>query len=304
MIIIGGATATGKSHVAIALAKAIGGELISCDSAQVYKGMDVGTAKENGDIGVNQHLIDVVEPCESFTVVDFRTLAREKILEIRSRGNVPIIVGGTGLYIDSLLYEMEYGGGSGKDDTALKESLKRELEERGAEYMHAKLNELDPVTAEKVHANNVVRVLRALYVVLHTGKPISAQNAKFNPVEPFKMFVIKRDRQKLHERINTRVVKMVEEGLKGELEALLAKGYGFNLQSMQAIGYKEWQRYFEDGASIEDVIEQIQVNTRQYAKRQDTWFNNRYKGIATYFDIDNQLVDEVVNCMIKEINLL
>ena len=118
------------------------------------------------------------------------------------------------------------------------------------------------------------------------------------------MFVIKRDRQKLHERINTRVVKMVEEGLKGELEALLAKGYGFNLQSMQAIGYKEWQRYFEDGASIEDVIEQIQVNTRQYAKRQDTWFNNRYKGIATYFDIDNQSVDEVVNCMIKEINLL
>ena len=304
MIIIGGATATGKSHVAIALAKAIGGELISCDSAQVYKGMDVGTAKENGDIGVNQHLIDVVEPCESFTVVDFRTLAREKILEIRSRGNVPIIVGGTGLYIDSLLYEMEYGGGSGTDDTALKESLKRELEERGAEYMHAKLNELDPVTAEKVHANNVVRVLRALYVVLHTGKPISAQNAKFNPVEPFKMFVIKRDRQKLHERINTRVVKMVEEGLKGELEALLAKGYGFNLQSMQAIGYKEWQRYFEDGASIEDIIEQIQVNTRQYAKRQDTWFNNRYKGIATYFDIDNQSVDEVVNCMIKEINLL
>ena len=304
MIIIGGATATGKSHVAIELAKQINGEIISSDSAQIYKGMDIGTAKETIESGVNQHLIDVVEPDTPFTVVDFRSIAREKIAEIRSRGKTPIVVGGTGLYIDSLLYEMEYGGGSGADDASLKESLKKELEERGAEYMHAMLQKLDPVTAEKVHSNNTVRVLRALYVVLHTGKPISAQSAKLNPVEPFKMFIIKRDRKKLHERINSRVVKMVELGLKEEIEKLLTKGYGFNLQSMQAIGYKEWQGFFEGRLTIDNVIEQIQINTRQYAKRQETWFNNRYKELATYFDIDEQTIEDVVKSMIKETSVL
>ena len=190
MIIVGGATATGKSSLAIELAKRIDGELISADSMQIYRGMDIGTAKEK-DIPVRQLLIDVVDPNESFTVVDFKERAIVAIKEIRSRGKIPIIVGGTGLYMDSLLYKMEYGGG--KDNPELKQSLQKELDEKGALYMHDKLKELDPISAEKYHYNNTVRVLRALFVVLNTGKPISSQSAEFSPIEPVTMFITKRD---------------------------------------------------------------------------------------------------------------
>ena len=299
MIIVGGATATGKSHLAIELAKRVGGELISADSMQIYRGMDIGTAKETKDVGVKQHLIDVVDPDVPFTVVDFRELAKEKIKEIRSRGNIPIIVGGTGLYMDSLLYKMEYGGGATENEE-LKKALESELEEYGAEHMHQKLRELDPISAEKYHANNTIRVLRALYVVISTGKPISKQQAEFCPVEPVTMFITKRERKLLRERITARIDKMVEEGLEREVKALLDKGYTFNLQSMQAIGYKEWKDYFEGNATIEDVKEQIDVNTRQYAKRQDTWFNNRYKGIASFVDLDKLPLEEVVENLVKE----
>ncbi len=303
MIIVGGATATGKSHLAIELAKRIGGELISADSMQIYKGMDIGTAKEKGDIGVEQHLIDVVEPNEPFTVVDFRERAKEKIKEIRARGRVPIVVGGTGLYMDSLLYKMEYGGGATENE-ALKSQLERELAENGAEYMHQKLASLDPVSAEKYHCNNTIRVLRALYVVLNTGKPISSQQAEFSPVEPVLMFVTKRDRKLLRERITKRIDQMIEEGLEGEVRSLIAKGYDFTLQSMQAIGYKEWQGYFEGNLTLEEVKEQIDVNTRQYAKRQDTWFNNRYKEIVNFVDLDELPLEEVVDKVLKEHQVL
>lgn len=298
MIIVGGATATGKSHLAIELAKRLGGELISADSMQIYKGMDIGTAKENGDIGVAQHLIDVVEPNEPFTVVDFRNLATQKIAEIRSRGNIPIIVGGTGLYMDSLLYKLEYGGGA-TENAELKANLEKELEEKGAEYMHSRLMELDPVSAKKYHYNNTVRVLRALYVVLNTGKRISEQTAEFCPIEPVVMFVTKRDRKLLRNRISLRIDQMINEGLEQEVKGLLNKGYGFELQSMQAIGYKEWKGYFENAISIQEVKEQIDINTRQYAKRQDTWFNNRYKDIVHFVDMDKPL-DEVVENLINE----
>ena len=153
MIIVGGATATGKSSLAIELAKRIDGELISADSMQIYRGMDIGTAKEK-DIPVRQLLIDVVDPNESFTVVDFKERAIVAIKEIRSRGKIPIIVGGTGLYMDSLLYKMEYGGG--KDNPELKQSLQKELDEKGALYMHDKLKELDPISAEKYHYNKLL----------------------------------------------------------------------------------------------------------------------------------------------------
>ena len=238
MIIVGGATATGKSHLAIELAKRLGGELISADSMQIYKGMDIGTAKETGDIGVKQHLIDVVNPDEPFTVVDFKNLALEKISEIRSRGNIPIIVGGTGLYMDSLLYKMEYGGGA-TENLELKASLELELAEKGAEYMHARLKELDPISADKYHYNNTIRVIRALYVVLNTGKRISDQSAEFCPVEPVTMFITKRNRDLLRKRITLRIDQMIEEGLEAEVKSLLDKGYAFDLQSMLAIGYKE-----------------------------------------------------------------
>ena len=298
MIIVGGATATGKSHLAIELAKRLGGELISADSMQIYKGMDIGTAKETGDIGVKQHLIDVVNPDEPFTVVDFKNLALEKISEIRSRGNIPIIVGGTGLYMDSLLYKMEYGGGA-TENLELKASLELELAEKGAEYMHARLKELDPISADKYHYNNTIRVIRALYVVLNTGKRISDQSAEFCPVEPVTMFITKRNRDLLRKRITLRIDQMIEEGLEAEVKSLLDKGYGFDLQSMLAIGYKEWKGYFEGEQTIDEVKEQIDINTRQYAKRQDTWFNNRYKKIAHFVDMQKPL-DQVVDELLKD----
>lgn len=296
MIIVGGATATGKSTLAIELAKRLNGELISADSMQIYRGMDIGTAKEK-DAPVPQHLIDVVDPDEPFTVVDFKDLATKKIKEIRDRGRLPIIVGGTGLYMDSLLYKMEYGGGS--DNPELKSRLEQELATYGAEYMHNKLRELDPVSADKYHYNNTVRVLRALFVALNTGKPISSQKAEFAPVEPVQMFITKRERAFLRERITARIDKMVEDGLEAEVKGLLDKGYGFNLQSMQAIGYKEWKGYFEGGICLEEVKEQIDVNTRQYAKRQDTWFNNRYPEIAHFVNLDRPL-EIAVNELLKE----
>lgn len=296
MIIVGGATATGKSTLAIEIAKRINGELISADSMQIYRGMDIGTAKEK-NASINQLLIDVVEPCEAFTVVDFRERAIDAIKDVRSRGKVPIIVGGTGLYMDSLLYKMEYGGG--KDNPELKASLERELAEKGAEHMHARLKELDPISAEKYHYNNTVRVLRALFVVINTGKPISAQSAEFSPIEPVTMFITKRDRAVLRERITKRIEQMIDEGLEEEVKTLLAKGYGFELQSMQGIGYKEWKGYFEGEKSIGEVKEQIDVNTRQYAKRQDTWFNNRYKSFAHFVDMDKPL-NIVVENLLKE----
>lgn len=298
MIIVGGATATGKSHLAIELAKRLGGELISADSMQIYKGMDIGTAKETGDIGVKQHLIDVVNPDEPFTVVDFKNLALEKISEIRSRGNIPIIVGGTGLYMDSLLYKMEYGGGA-TENLELKASLEFELAEKGAEYMHARLKELDPISADKYHYNNTIRVIRALYVVLNTGKRISDQSAEFCPVEPVTMFITKRNRDLLRKRITLRIDQMIKEGLEAEVKSLLDKGYGFDLQSMLAIGYKEWKGYFEGEQTIDEVKEQIDINTRQYAKRQDTWFNNRYKEIAHFVDMQKPL-DQVVDELLKD----
>lgn len=302
MIIVGGATATGKSALAIEIAKRVGGELISADSMQIYKGMDVGTAKETGDIGVAQHLVDVVLPNEPFTVVDFRTLATEKIKEIRLRGNVPVIVGGTGLYMDSLLYKMEYGGGA-SENQALKEELNRELNEKGAEYMHRKLMELDPVSANKYHYNNTVRVLRALYVVINTGKAISTQKAEFAPVEPVTMLITKRERSLLRERISERIDLMIRDGLEDEVSSLVKEGYGFDLQSMQAIGYKEWQGYFEGKITLEEVKEQIDVNTRQYAKRQDTWFNNRYKEFARFVDLDKSSLEKVVDDLLNEMEV-
>ncbi len=294
MIIVGGATATGKSTLAVELAKRINGELISADSMQIYRGMDVGTAKET-DCPVAQHLIDVVNPDEPFTVVDFRERALETIKDIRSRGKIPVIVGGTGLYMDSLLYKMEYGGGS--DNPELKESLKRELEEKGSEYMHARLKELDPISAEKYHHNNTVRVLRALFVVLNTGKPISSQTMEFCPVEPVTMFITKRERSELRSRITLRIDQMFSEGLEGEVKSLLDKGYGFELQSMQAIGYKEWAGYFEGKKSLAEVKEQIDINTRQYAKRQDTWFNNRYKEFAHFVDVQKTMQEVLDDCL-------
>lgn len=278
MIIVGGATATGKSALAEKIALSVGGETVSADSMQIYRGMDIGTAKDISS-SVKLHLVDVVSPETPFTVVDYRALASEAIRDISLRGKQAVVVGGTGLYIDSILYNMEYGG-SGGENVELMSELKQELEARGAEYMHSKLAALDPATANKVHYNNTVRVLRALYVVLNTGKPVSAQSAELRPIEPFKFFILTEDRAVLREKIAERVDAMFAAGLEDEVRALIGRGCDFSMQSMQAIGYKEWAGYFGGKITLDEVREKIIVNTRAYAKRQETWFNNRYRDFA------------------------
>lgn len=278
MIIVGGATATGKSALAERLALDIGGETVSADSMQIYRGMDIGTAKDTAT-RVKLHLVDVVSPKTPFTVVDYRALASAAIKDVTLRGKQAVVVGGTGLYIDSLLYNMEYGG-SGSENAELMSELRSELEARGSEYMHSRLASLDPVTAKKTHHNNTVRVLRALYVVLNTGKPVSAQSAELRPIEPFKFFILTEDRAVLREKIALRVDAMFAEGLENEVRALIDNGCDFSMQSMQAIGYKEWEAYFAHEITLDEVRERIVTNTRAYAKRQETWFNNRYKAFA------------------------
>lgn len=291
MIIICGATASGKSALATEIAKKVNGEIVSCDSMQIYKYMDIGTAKEC-DSPVPQHLIDVIEPDVKFSVFDYRERAIPVIKDIISRGKTPIIAGGTGLYINSLLYNMEYGG-EYEDNPELKMALQKELEEKGAEYMHNRLMQLDEKSAQKIHYNNTKRVLRALYVVTLTGTPISAQKAELMPIMPFKLFVVKKDRKTLAERIEKRVDVMLNNGLEKEVASLLQKGYTFDMQSMEAIGYKEWKEYFLGTATLEETREKIIVNTRKYAKRQDTWFNNQYKDFAVHLE-ENATLDE--NC--------
>ena len=291
MIIICGATASGKSALATEIAKKVNGEIVSCDSMQIYKYMDIGTAKEC-DLPVPQHLIDVIEPDVKFSVFDYREHAIPVIKDIISRGKTPIIAGGTGLYINSLLYNMEYGG-EYEDSPELKTALQKELEEKGAEYMHNRLMQLDEKSAQKIHYNNIKRVLRALYVVTLTGKPISSQKAELTPIMPFKLFVVKKDRKTLAERIEKRVDVMLNNGLEKEVASLLQKGYTFDMQSMEAIGYKEWKEYFLGTATLEETREKIIVNTRKYAKRQDTWFNNQYKDFAVHLE-ENATLDE--NC--------
>lgn len=278
MIIVGGATATGKSAFAEFIAKSKGGELVSADSMQVYRGMDIGTAKDLSP-AVRLHMVNVASPKEPFSVVDYKNLATEAIEHISARGKEAVVVGGTGFYIDSLLYSMDYGG-SGEKNEQLMSELKNELSVKGAKHMYARLQEIDPLTAEKVHFNNTVRVLRALYVYLSTGRRISEQHSAFKPVEPVKMFVLTEERPVLREKIALRVDGMLRSGLENEVRGLLESGVDFDMQSMQGIGYKEWRRYFEYGDSKDSVREAVIKNTNAYAKRQETWFNNRYKNFA------------------------
>jgi tRNA dimethylallyltransferase len=268
LIIITGPTSSGKSALAIELALIINGAVISADSMQIYKGMDIGTAKVNANEmrGVKHYLIDIVNPDEEFTVSDYRKFAGKAEREIINSGKIPIICGGTGLYLDSLIYNMSYGNAD--KNTALRESLSREFSEKGAEYVHNKLQELDPESALILHPNNKRRVIRAIEIAM-SGTPKS-EYKDLTDTRDYLMIGLNLHREQLYERINLRVEKMFREGLIDEVGALKDK-YSWDLQSMQAIGYKEFRGYFDDGASLEDIKELIKKNTRNYAKRQLTW---------------------------------
>ncbi len=282
VFVIAGPTASGKSAFGVDIAKEINGEIISCDSMQIYKRMNIGTAKisiEEMD-GVVHHLIDIVEPNEEFSVGEYSFRANELISDIASRGKVPIVVGGTGLYIDSILYPMSFGGCK---NIAIRKSLEEDCEKYGKEYMHALLREIDPLDAEKIHPNNVKRVLRALEIYKTTGErksdmQISQRKLQYDCC----MTVLDIARDVLYKRIDSRVDDMFERGLTKEVDALLEEGISFDGQSMQAIGYKEFRLLYEKKITEDEVKEKIKQNSRNYAKRQITWLK-KYE-FAKWFD--------------------
>ncbi len=275
MIILSGPTAVGKSALSIELAKLVNGAIISADSMQVYKYMDIGSAKimPQEMEGIPHYLIDELLPEEEFHIVRFQEMAKKALEEIYSKGQIPIIAGGTGFYIQSLIYDIDFN--NQESNTAFREELEKLAKEAGNEVLHDRLKEVDPVSAEKIHANNVKRVIRALEFYHLTGKPISEHNEeeqqKDSPYN-FAYFVLTDNRAHLYERIEKRVDIMVKQGLLEEVKKLKAMGYHRNMVSMQGLGYKEILDYLDNKCTFEEAIAKIKLETRHFAKRQLTWF--------------------------------
>lgn len=274
LVVLTGPTAVGKTAVSIGFAKAVQGEIISADSMQVYRGMDIGSAKigkEEMD-GVPHHLLDILEPEEPFNVMRFQQLAKEAIGDIYDRGHIPILTGGTGFYIQSVLYDIAF---TEETDMSVRKELEREVKERGAEYLHEKLAKVDPVTAENIHANNVKRVIRALEFYELNGYPLSEHNEterrKSSPYL-FRYYVLNEPRETLYPKIEERVDHMLEMGLVAEVEALKNQGYTRDMVSMQGLGYKEILDYLMGVCTLEEAVDTIKKETRHFAKRQLTWF--------------------------------
>lgn len=276
LLILTGPTAVGKTELSIRLAKELKGEIISADSMQVYRGMDIGTAKirEEEKKGVPHHLIDCLDPDEEFNVAVFQKLAQDAILQIYSRGHIPIITGGTAFYIQALLYGIDFNE-EDHDDSYRRSLYEESATEEGKIRLHKLLMECDPQYAATVHYNNSKRVVRALEYFHFTNRKFSEYNEeqrKKEAVYDFCYFVLNDDRDLLYEKINARVDTMIRQGLEREVHQLLEKGYTQDLVSMQGVGYKELLAYFDGKVSLEDAIMTIKKNTRHFAKRQLTWF--------------------------------
>jgi len=287
VIVIVGPTASGKTKISIELAKRINGEIISADSMQVYKYMDIGTAKpdEEERAGIKHYLIDEIYPDEEFSVARFKELALKYINEILQKGKVPIVAGGTGLYINSLIYNINFS--ETISDWELRESLKKEAEEKGNDFLHEKLRSIDPEAASRIHVNDIKRIIRAIEVYKHTNKPISYHqelSRQHPPEHRFLLIGLRMDRERLYERINKRVDIMIERGLIEEVKNLIKLGYDKNTVAMQGLGYKEILAYLRGEMSLEDAIYILKRDTRRYAKRQITWFK-RIENIH-WIDVD------------------
>lgn len=276
LIILTGPTAVGKTALSVRLAKAVNGEIISADSMQVYRHMDIGSAKirEEEKGGVRHYLIDVLNPQEEFNIVTFQKLAGEALSEIYQKGKIPLLVGGTGFYIQSVLYEIDF---SVHDETnGIRAALMEEAQTQdGIRRLHERLREVDPASAEKIHSNNVKRVIRALEFYEETGGRISEHNeTQHQKASPFAFayFVLNDEREKIYERINMRVDQMLADGLVEEVEALKTMGCGRNMVSMQGLGYKEILDYLDGQITLEEAVYRIKRDTRHFAKRQITWF--------------------------------
>ncbi len=276
VIVIAGPTASGKTDLAVELALKVDGEIVSADSMQIYRKMDIGTAKPTIEErrGIPHHMIDIVDPDEEFSVAQFKSAAEACIKEIIGRGKIPVIAGGTGLYINSLVYNISFSDTI--SDWNYREQLQNLALEHGPAALHKMLEEVDPVSAAAIHPNNVKRIIRALEVYKTTGKPISEhkeESRKTPPPYDYKIFGLEVTRDNLYRRIEKRVDKMMHQGLCDEVEGLLKSGYSPNLVSLQGIGYKEIISAIEGKCSLDTAVENIKLGTRHLAKRQITWFN-------------------------------
>lgn len=275
LIVLTGPTAVGKTNLSIRLAKKIGGEIISADSMQIYKKMNIGTAKISPEemAGVPHYLVDELDPGEEFNVVAFQKMAKKAMKQIYENGHIPIVVGGTGFYIQALLYDVDFS------EHETEEKYRQELvaleQEKGREYLYEMLKQADPEYAAIVHSNNVKRVIRALEYYHETGRKLSEHNAQqrenSSPYQ-FVYLVLNDEREILYDRIDRRVDQMMEAGLLQEVEALVKEGYERTLVSMQGLGYKEFFDYFDGKCTLEETVDIIKRDTRRFAKRQLTWF--------------------------------
>lgn len=275
LIVLTGPTAAGKTKLSIALAKAINGEIISADSAQVYKYMNIGSAKIKKEemSGVQHYLVDILEPTQDFNIVLFQKYAKEAVEKIYAKGKIPILVGGTGFYIQSVLYDIDFENSD--EDSNLRSELENLAKEKGNDYVHNILKEIDPEAAEIIHANNLKRVIRAIEYYRQTGQKISEHNEtekqKESAYDSF-YFVLTDEREKLYANIDKRVDIMIEEGLVNEVKMLMDMGCKRDSTAMQALGYKEIISYLENEISLDEAIYIIKRDTRHFAKRQLTWF--------------------------------
>lgn len=289
LLIVAGPTAAGKTEFSLEVAERVGGEIVSADSMQVYRGLDVGSAKipMQERRGIPHHLIDVLEPTEEFNVVRFQSMAKEAIAGIYGRGKIPILVGGTGFYIQSVLYDVVFADNG--PDRSYREELYRKAETEGPEALFAELKKVDPASAARIPVNNVKRVARALEFFAETGTPISAHNDEERKRESpydFRYFVLTRDRARLYERIGLRVDRMMADGFLKEVKRLRDQGCTRTMTSMQGLGYKQLYAFLEGEGTLGEAVEKTKMETRHFAKRQLTWFKREKD--AVWIDLEKE----------------
>ena len=296
IILIAGPTGVGKTAASVSVAKKIGGEIISADSMQIYRKMDIGTAKIMPDEmkEIPHHLIDIVEPDEDFSVKDFDDMSKTAIKEISGRSNIPVIAGGTGLYINAIVYDMDYNKVT--TDSEFRNELWKYYEEKGTEELYNILLKHDPET--KIEKQNIKRVIRAIEIIKNNGEFRQFSNMKKNSMYDIRMYVLYRERSKLYEIINSRVDHMVKSGLVDEVRSLLNDGLDKSCQSMKAIGYRQIISYLEGEYDLNTAIELIKRDSRRYAKRQLTWFR-RYED-AVWINVDSMNTEQISDFIIKE----
>lgn len=300
-VVLVGPTTVGKSAIAVELAKEVEGEIVALDSMQVYRLLDIGTAKPTvkEQQGIPHHLMDVVDPAERFTAADYGRLARQALKEIHSRGRLPLVVGGSGLYLRALRGEIFSGP---QEVRSIRARLGQEVERGGSQVLHARLNRLDPSTAVRIHPRDSFRLIRALEIIEVTGKRVSDlwEDHRKAVVQPSVLFLgLRRDRTTLYQRINERVDRMVMSGLVAEVEQLLAAGYPSSLKPFRSHNYRHITTFLLGAGNLEEAVERTKQETRHYAKRQMTWFR-REKGIQ-WFDLTDPEFERITASLIEQI---